>query len=599
MQLSRSDSNPTGGSALLELADIYSQTISGARPREARQAVIEMVVQNTTAERASLYLLDLGSGAYIEEARVGESKTFAPAIASKQLSGARDLPGDPIFRAAMSNRLARYEKPKMWHDIFESDSASAVVLPGCRLSTCLAVLVLESSNSDAFVEDEIRSLMTLGPVLCTLYDQRFQLQLLDNLQTPLDFKNSSEADFLLKLRALLEPSTSMEFIAIRELVTPDHLQTLDVWGFGDRLSRTDYDIRRGDSGTEPFWHCVDSRSTVSVESVDLMGLQSLRRFAKEVESFVVAPILLGNEVFGTLSLAARCEFEFSAAEQLGFLAIANGIGIAIENFRNFEQARDSFAKTQAALQAITAVTVAQTARHEARYVVDDIQSNLTKLRMGIRNKKDRKDLVAIVDAISARALEINKSFDEMRSIESGEKMERSEIWLSSLWDWVRHLSAGRLSRLRIDASELQGGDVLLYVDQRRIRQVLYNLVLNTMEAFEPRRTTGRQRRIGLRIESTTASGGVVVLYTDNAGGLDISAVEAAASSHGQSLSPTQAIFARGFTTKPEGTGYGLFVCRRLMAMHDKSNLDLRPSSEGGVVFELEFSAPCVVELAKG
>ncbi|NKK56644.1 PAS domain-containing protein [Rhizobium leguminosarum bv. viciae] len=107
-------------------------------------------------------------------------------------------------------------------------------------------------------------------------------------------------------------------------------------------------------------------------------------------------------------------------------------------------------------------------------------------------------------------------------------------------------------------------------DKVQLQQVLLNLILNAAEAM-----TGRDhgRTIGVVCEDQGAHS-VVVRVEDNGHGLDPIASER--------------IFEAFFSTKAEGTGMGLAICRSIIEGHS-GTLSARPRASGGSVFE--FAIP--------
>jgi signal transduction histidine kinase len=97
-------------------------------------------------------------------------------------------------------------------------------------------------------------------------------------------------------------------------------------------------------------------------------------------------------------------------------------------------------------------------------------------------------------------------------------------------------------------------------------QVFLNLVLNAIDA------TGRDGRIELAVSRWP--GGVEVQVRDN--GCGIGPADAAR------------LFQPYFTTKPHGTGLGLFVTRRLVTDHG-GRVDFESRPGGGTVFRVFLS----------
>ena len=87
-------------------------------------------------------------------------------------------------------------------------------------------------------------------------------------------------------------------------------------------------------------------------------------------------------------------------------------------------------------------------------------------------------------------------------------------------------------------------------DQVQLQQVLLNLIMNGVEAMKE--VTERARE--LTVSSTLAEpGGVLIAVRDTGSGLDPAVVER--------------VFHPFFTTKPDGLGMGLSICRSIIEAH--------------------------------
>ncbi len=106
----------------------------------------------------------------------------------------------------------------------------------------------------------------------------------------------------------------------------------------------------------------------------------------------------------------------------------------------------------------------------------------------------------------------------------------------------------------------------VYADRVMVEQVLLNLVKNAIEAM--RETAPAQR--GLRIEGRlNLDDEVEVRVLDRGGGL--------------APAESEQLFSPFFTTKPEGLGIGLAICRSIIEYHE-GRLFFEPRTDGGSVF---------------
>jgi signal transduction histidine kinase len=117
----------------------------------------------------------------------------------------------------------------------------------------------------------------------------------------------------------------------------------------------------------------------------------------------------------------------------------------------------------------------------------------------------------------------------------------------------------RSLRLRLEGSAVALGDAA------RLRQVLYNLLKNAVEAAGPAGEVG---------VALAASGRAVEVAVEDSG----PGVPAAARAR---------LFEPFFTTKPAGTGLGLAVSRAIALAHG-GDIDVEAGASGGAVFTLRL-----------
>jgi signal transduction histidine kinase len=108
------------------------------------------------------------------------------------------------------------------------------------------------------------------------------------------------------------------------------------------------------------------------------------------------------------------------------------------------------------------------------------------------------------------------------------------------------------------------------VDTIQIQQVVVNLVRNALESME---TANGEARVLVRAELRDEL--VEISVADRGGGV-------AAEARGQLFHPF-------FTTKTQGMGMGLSICRSIVTAHG-GTLDFRPNPEQGTTFRFTIPA---------
>ena len=141
--------------------------------------------------------------------------------------------------------------------------------------------------------------------------------------------------------------------------------------------------------------------------------------------------------------------------------------------------------------------------------------------------------------------------------------------LTELFDRVEQLMRTSLRQAHIDfRSEVEPESLELSADPEQIDQVLINLLQNAIQAVE-----GRDRaRIALK-GRMDAGGRIAIEVSDNGAGITEEALEK--------------IFIPFFTTKREGSGIGLSLCRQIMRLH-RGTISARSGADQETVFTLRF-----------
>ena len=169
-----------------------------------------------------------------------------------------------------------------------------------------------------------------------------------------------------------------------------------------------------------------------------------------------------------------------------------------------------------------------------------------------------------------RAGEVIESVRMMFKKESG---EISSVDLNELIQNVLRLLRGELQRQGIVVqTDLTRPFPLVLGHSGQLQQVILNLVKNGAEAMDT--VSGRER--ALRVKSTIhESGGVLVSLEDSGTGIDPKDVDN--------------IFDSFFTTKPQGMGMGLSICRSIIEAHH-GRLWASPGVDHGSVFNIYLPA---------
>jgi PAS domain S-box-containing protein len=185
--------------------------------------------------------------------------------------------------------------------------------------------------------------------------------------------------------------------------------------------------------------------------------------------------------------------------------------------------------------------------------LDEARQNVERI---IQNGHRASEVIRRVRALSKKAdpqmvpLDINGVVNEVATL-------------------VRRELAGHQVMLRL---ELAPALPAVLADRIQLQQVLINLVMNGIEAMQA--VTGRQRELLIRSHQDDA-GQVLVAVEDS--GVGISAEHAAQ------------LFNAFFTTKPDGMGMGLSICRSIIEGH-RGRLSATHNVRPGATFQFALPA---------
>ncbi|MFI5137036.1 MAG: PAS domain S-box protein [Sphingobacteriales bacterium] len=168
---------------------------------------------------------------------------------------------------------------------------------------------------------------------------------------------------------------------------------------------------------------------------------------------------------------------------------------------------------------------------------------------------------------------IQEILNIQRQLVSGRsgKRQRVPVNLVKIIDDCRSMLFASLDKkgIRFKAN-IKPGDYTIKGDHTRLVQVLLNILKNSIEAIDlhaaEKKITIEMQTIGEVIELTVADNG-----------------------HGFDAETGEMIFVRGFTTKANGTGLGLYNCRAIIESHNGS-LEIKSDGPGrGAVAIIRFA----------
>jgi predicted ATPase/signal transduction histidine kinase/GAF domain-containing protein len=168
--------------------------------------------------------------------------------------------------------------------------------------------------------------------------------------------------------------------------------------------------------------------------------------------------------------------------------------------------------------------------------------------------RDVPDLDEARDAVSDLARAGRRAADVVKSLKTLARKSGIELTKVDLNDAIQEVLAvlrNELERGRVVLNvELFAGDRPVLADRIQLQQVLLNLIRNAIEAMST--VTDRARKLRISWQPTD-NGEALVAVEDSGTGLEADAADR--------------VFEPLFTTKPEGMGMGLSICRSIVDAH--------------------------------
>ena len=220
--------------------------------------------------------------------------------------------------------------------------------------------------------------------------------------------------------------------------------------------------------------------------------------------------------------------------------------------------------------------VARQVSHEMRNALSPTQLTLHRLRRRVsddtRGAEQIRELISSAERQLGMLTRMAEAFSQLARMP---EPDFQQVDANRLVRDVVLLFEAQSHRVRFDL-RLDGSDPKIHADPDRLRQVLNNVLRNAVEASGERGETTVETLVD------SARGSFTILVRDRGSGMDAETL--------------RRVFKPYFSTKPSGTGLGLFIAKRIVEEHGG---EIQLQSEVGkgttVVIRLPFAAPRGVE----
>ena len=164
---------------------------------------------------------------------------------------------------------------------------------------------------------------------------------------------------------------------------------------------------------------------------------------------------------------------------------------------------------------------------------------------------------------------LNTLINDLLEYSRPRKPFKEKLCLPAAVNGVIQLLQNKMEKENIQVINNIPQDIHIYMDKHHLRQVLINILLNAIESIDK-----DEKRIILDLKETPQH--ILLSIRDNGCGIDP-----------ESFSK---IYNPFFTTKPTGTGLGLFVCYQLL-VENEAEIMVHSMKNEGTTFTIQFKRP--------
>ena len=309
---------------------------------------------------------------------------------------------------------------------------------------------------------------------------------------------------------------------------------------------------------------IPAHATAELEHVRRTGLRS----------HLSIPMRVRGRTTGVLSFAGFRKARQWPADLIVRLGIiAELVASAAARARSEEEAHRLRSRLWhvdrvARVSALTAA-IAHEINQPLAAILSNAQAGLTNLARG---EAPSEEIRAILEAVVRDDKRAAQTIRTMRSFLRQEENGRERIDLSAAMEEVLQLLATELSRRNVRIEKELAPGCWVSADRTQVEQVVLNLVLNAAQAMEK---CAPAQRV-LRVRATPIGRQRVAVEVRDAG-------------PGLKADDLPSVFEPFWTTRKEGLGLGLAICRAIIEAHGGS-IGVESNPDRGVTFRFELAA---------
>ncbi|MFH2049956.1 MAG: response regulator [bacterium] len=302
----------------------------------------------------------------------------------------------------------------------------------------------------------------------------------------------------------------------------------------------------------------------------------LPNWYNESSPIIAIPIRRADTLYGLIMTTASEAILNKEITHLGLLGMAaNQLALSLENLFLLEETQKAYSRlkelqdeTISLEKMATKGEISAEIGHELNNFLGVVAGNFSLLDLQIKKKAFDK-IGKYTEAIYTNIDKMKRFTDnlmDLTSISSQKEIIFFNTLLTEVIDYLKPQKRFRNVTIQLDATE---DKIQFESDSTHIQQLLYNIFNNAADA-----TAGcKERTIKTVLKTNHENNSFTVTISDTGSGIE------------PEILPQ--LFKQKFTTKVNGHGFGLMVCKRIVDSHG-GNLKVESTPGIGTTFRIEF-----------
>ncbi len=278
----------------------------------------------------------------------------------------------------------------------------------------------------------------------------------------------------------------------------------------------------------------------------------------------VSPFLLENYDFGVIRLGVSLQrFERAQAGKNVIFLIFSFIflfSLFLEYlfYRNYKKLQRSKEELNTSRRMVEIARLGGEVAHEIKNPLNSIYMILQRMQLEFEVKEKNEEFTDLLKVSYSEMKRLNKIVEQFLSLSRQLEIQRTPVDINRIISDVIALFSSNIGDVYIKFTEEE--KIIFPLDEKLLKQVLINLIKNSLEAFEL-----SESKKEIMISERRHKHNLVISVKDN--GCGISA---------ENLSRIWDIY---FTTKESGSGIGLAVCKKIIEGHG-GHISVKSNSKG-------------------